>query len=154
MYENYLAHYGVIGMKWGQRRLTRRINRAKARGDKTKIAKLKNRLAEEKTIEKMDFSDKFLLSRQGVLANQRLIAKGQSQLRRLLKLHGMALAVSFTADYVGNRLKPEIKSMPISFQNGKMKIDPKIGIGVGIEAAKVVLTGQARDFMYRKVGRD
>ena len=55
MYENYLVHYGVIGMKWGQRRLTRRINRAKARGDKAKVAKLKNRLAEEKTIEKMNF---------------------------------------------------------------------------------------------------
>ena len=153
MYENYLAHYGVIGMKWGQRRLTRRINRAKARGDKTKVAKLKNRLAEEKTIEKMDFSDKFLLSREGVLANQRLIAKGQPKARRLIKLHGMALVTEFTADYVAGRLKPKA-GLDIDMTTGKISVNKtNYAISLGIEAAKMAVTGRARDFMYSKVGR-
>lgn len=156
MYENYLSHYGIIGMKWGQRRLARGIDRAKARGDYNKATKLKKRLEEEKSIEKMSTSDKLLLSREGVLANQRLIAKGLGKAHRLIKLHGIAAATEFTSEYLANRLQPK-NTLDIDMKTGIIS-GSKTGaiMSMGIETIRMVVSARARarDYMYTKVGQD
>ena len=46
----YLCHYGIIGMKWGQRRLQKKIANAKAIGDRDKVKKLKERYDQNESI--------------------------------------------------------------------------------------------------------
>lgn len=150
MYENYLAHYGVIGMKWGQRRLQNKIRNAKSIGDKEKVKKYQKRFDENESIRKMKTSDKLFLSREGVLANQRLIAKGQSKVARLITLHGISGLTFTVSGQVSNAVTaPMLKNI----QEGKHTVANIIG-AYGINAATTLGAMKVRDKVYKEIGKD
>ena len=102
----------------------------------------------------MKTSDKLLLSRQGVLANQRLISKGQSQVHRLLKLHGLAVATDFKAGYLAKRIKPN-KILDIDVNSGQVFIKKEaLAMTVGTKIIKNILTKSSKDYMYSKIGQN
>ena len=145
---NYLIHYGVIGMKWGQRRLKNRIANAKSIGDKEKVKKLKKRYDENEEINKMKVSDKIFLSREGTLANQRLIAKGQSKVSRLMTLHGINSISSITSNAIGG-----IASAPF---NAKVRSGEHIVLNslaaITTSVVPWVASLKVRDKVYKELG--
>lgn len=143
----YLCHYGIIGMKWGQRRLDKKIENALSIGNFEKVSKLSKRYNENESIRKMKTSDKIFLSREGVLANQRLITRGQSQISRMMTLHGINLAAStLTEMAVGPAAAPFQKGIA----EGKNMVANSLGsIGVGVLGS--VIGGRARDYAYKQI---
>lgn len=145
--ENYLIHYGIIGMRWGQRRLQNRIANARSRGNKEKVKKLQKRFDENQEIRKMKISDKIFLSRQGVLANKRLIDKGQSKVSRLLELHGVnAISTSLGSAVTNAATTP--------FQRGIMNGEHMVGNSlakIGTMVIGSIATATARDYVYKQI---
>ena len=152
MYEessNYLKHYGVLGMRWGQRMLQNRITNAKSIGNKEKAKKLQKRFDENKSIRKMKTSDKIFLSREGVLANQRLIAKGQSKVARLVTLHGISTLTFGVSGQISNAITgPMLKQI----EKGKHQT-ANIIAAYGINAATTVGAMKVRDKVYKELGK-
>lgn len=146
---NYLAHYGVIGMRWGQRRLQNRIANAKSIGNKEKAKKLKKRFDENESIRKMKTSDKIFLSREGVLANQRLIAKGQSKVARLITLHGISSLTFGVSGQVSNAItSPMIKNI----EKGKHQT-ATILAAYAANTATTIAAMKVRDRVYKELGK-
>lgn len=110
-YNNYLAHYGVKGMKWGVRRArkkavrTRRKNAQRADRDNwrsmSRSERRKNRDKANARYTKADrSSDKMVLGRGGVRRINRRMNKGQSHGQAFLREAGRAAAIG-TMAYVG-----------------------------------------------------
>lgn len=147
-----LTHYGMIGMKWGIKRLEKRIVKSKRAGDKEKTAVLKNRLGQQKQIQKMAVSDKIFLSREGTLANARLIAKGESKVTRLLKLHGINMVSNATSSHISKTINGEIQRSSIldNLPMGKQVAAKTIAsIGTSVIVGNGV--GAVRDSIYKKM---
>ena len=150
MYANnseYLCHYGIVGMKWGQRRLQKRIANAKAIGNTDKVKKLKERYDQNESMKNMKTSDKLFLSREGVLANQRLLAKGQSKLSRMMTLHGMNILASTLTDMIAGPASAPFKK---GIMEGKNVVANSLG-SISVGAISIVLGGKARDYAYKQL---
>lgn len=107
-YNNYLAHYGVKGMKWGVRRArkkavrTRRKNAQRADRDKwrsmSRSERRRNRDKANARYTKADRStDQSILGRGGVRRINRRMNKGQSHGQAFLREAGRAAAVATMA---------------------------------------------------------
>lgn len=112
--EEYLAHYGVLGMKWGIRRLEKKVSRAKASGNTKRVNKLNKRLAEQKQIQKLELHNKLFLTRAATLANIRMMIDGKSTAERLIKLHGINYVTNMGVMQVSGRIQKSVMS------NGEM----------------------------------
>lgn len=110
-YNNYLAHYGVKGMKWGVRRSrkkavrTRRKNAQRADRDNwrsmSRSERRKNRDKANARYTKADrSSDQLFLGRGGVRRINRRMNKGQSHDQAFLREAGRTVAIG-TMAYVG-----------------------------------------------------
>lgn len=112
--EEYLAHYGVLGMKWGIRRLEKKVSRAKASGNTKRVNKLNKRLAEQKQIQKLELHNKLFLTRAATLANIRMMSDGKSTAERLIKLHGINYVTNMGVMQVNGQIQKSVMS------NGEM----------------------------------
>ena len=112
--EEYLAHYGVLGMKWGIRRLEKKVSRAKASGNTKRVNKLNKRLAEQKQIQKLELHNKLFLTRAATLANIRMMIDGKSTAERLIKLHGINYVTNMGVMQVSGQIQKSVMS------NGEM----------------------------------
>lgn len=112
--EEYLAHYGVLGMKWGIRRLEKKVSRAKASGNTKRVNKLNKRLAEQKQIQKLELHNKLFLTRAATLANIRMMIDGKSTAERLIKLHGINYVTNMGVMQVNGQIQKSVMS------NGEM----------------------------------
>ena len=108
--EEYLAHYGVLGMKWGIRRLEKKVSRAKASGNSKRVNKLQKRLAEQKKIQKLELHNKLFLTRAGTLANIRMMCEGKSTAERLIKLHGISYVTNMGTMQVVGQIQKSVVS--------------------------------------------
>lgn len=108
--EEYLAHYGVLGMKWGIRRLEKKVSRAKASGNTKRVNKLNKRLAEQKQIQKLELHNKLFLTRAATLANIRMMIDGKSTAERLIKLHGINYVTNIGVMQVSGQIQKSVVS--------------------------------------------
>lgn len=143
----YLCHYGIVGMKWGQRRLQKRIANAKAIGNTDKVKKLKERYDQNESITKMNVSDKLFLSREGVLANQRLMKRGESKVNRMIQLHGTSVAVGMITDAGSKVMESPFKA---GLAEGKHQVANSLGV-IGANVIASFLGAKARDAIYKKI---
>ena len=153
MNDDELYHYGVIGMKWGQRRLKRKIKKAGKQGKTDKVAKLKKRLAEEKEIEKLSPINKMFLSREGVKANIRMINKGRSFSQRMVELHGRTVVTSAVASAAGRKVTPTILTK-LGAKGDLPAVLKVIGASTALSIATVGGARLARDASYRMIDDD
>ena len=145
---DYLSHYGVVGMRWGQRMLKNRITNAKSIGNKEKAKKLQSRFDENESIRKMKTSEKIFLSREGVLANQRLIAQGQDKVARLMTLHGINSIAGLASNAVGSAAAAPFNQ---GLQEGKRTTLNMLG-SLGASALASFAAMKVRDNVYKKIG--
>ena len=95
----------------------------------------------------MDVGDKIFLSREGVLANQRLMKRGVSKFNRMIQLHGTTLAVGILTD-AGS----EVVSSP--FQAGLAKGEHQVANSLAVIGTNVVgniVGAKVRDNIYKKI---
>lgn len=142
-----LYHYGVIGMKWGQRRLQKQISKAKRRGQIDKVNKLKTRLAEEKEIEKLSVGNKIFLSREGVKANMRMMKNGRSGVDRMIKLHGTAFVVGNVTSTIGRKAAPGL----LERAGEKGGFAGMIAANAAVNAAVIGSSMAVRDAAYKRM---
>lgn len=129
--EEYLAHYGVLGMKWGIRRLEKKVSRAKASGNTKRVNKLNKRLAEQKQIQKLELHNKLFLTRAATLANIRMMIDGKSTAERLIKLHGINYVTNMGVMQVNGQIQKSVMS------NGEMSTKSLATLVGGIALSKV-----------------
>lgn len=148
-----LKHYGIIGMHWGIRRLEKKIFKAEKKHDTIKVSKLKKRLIEEKQIDKLKTGDKFNLSREGVLANMRLMAKGESRTKRLLKLHALGIGIRYIGQKgVSAAARPIMTKILQKCEGEPMAmLGASVGFNTVAGVASSILLKKASDAAYKKI---
>ena len=154
--DDYLAHYGVIGMKWGVRHDERRASLVSKRdANIAKIATYQNKLntvgAQKRAARAAKYQHKVdKLQRKASKAEKRL-AKGKnlskSQMKKLMKYE------TYKAKVAKNSAKNDKYQMKISqLQAKNAKIDKKIGKSYAKDLNK--LESQIWNEMYRKHGSE
>lgn len=115
MNDNYLAHYGVMGMKWGVRRYQNKDGSYTPKGRKRRQKKQTYNVSPKKLKKNMKYMDDKELQRQINRVNMQrqvksfnpsAISRGEKALKRYTALAGTALAAVVVTKKVAN-LNPE-----------------------------------------------
>lgn len=125
--EDFLAHYGVLGMRWGVRRSRDKVSTGKRKKAKTKVSSVKKkkrkRVKDMTDQELKDHIARLELEKKYRDLKKSEVSRGENMVKNILQKSGENVGTQFTTFVLGNATN---KAFAEIFNDPKI-VNPKKG---------------------------